>query len=125
MMDVAAILRDTELGGTAFTVVRRIWRQKEGESVPLSTARSTATGCVHPGTPETPELLPEEDRRETHIVVYTSYPLSTGVNDGITWQAADEILYDDSCWRVVQVKDWRAQGFVKALAVQVRGGDSG
>ncbi len=123
MIDVAGIVRDAELGGTAFTVVRRIWRRKEGESVLLSTVNAVTHGCVHPGTPETLRLLPEEDRKETVIVVYTPYPLCTGVNSGITWQAADEILYDSARWRVVQVKDWGTQGLVKALAVLMREAD--
>ena len=38
-----------------------------------------ALGCVHPGTPEMIRLLPEEERAETFIAVYTDYPLSTGM----------------------------------------------
>jgi len=35
-------------------------------------------GCIHPGTPEMIQLLPEEEKAEEFIAIYTDYPLSTG-----------------------------------------------
>ena len=52
---------DQELGRSAFTVERLTYtRTAEG-----TTSRSVthqAMGCVHPGTPEMIQLLPEEER---------------------------------------------------------------
>ena len=74
-MDISSALADPELGFTGFTVLRTHYVQENGDSVP-SNETLTASGCIHPGTPETLQLLPEEERHEDYIVVYTSFPLS-------------------------------------------------
>ncbi len=117
MIPVAELLDDVELGGTAFEVIRRIYQQDEGELEPISVTRTQATGCIHPAGPESLKLSPEEDRKETEITIYTAFPLCTGMNHGITWQAADEILWNGGLYRVTQVKDWGHLGFVKATAI--------
>ena len=76
-MDITSAILDPELDCTAFTVERNTYtRSREGTVSSGSTAR--AAGCIHPGTPEMIRLLPEEERNETYIVIYTDYPLSTG-----------------------------------------------
>ena len=62
-MDVSAALTDPDLGFTAFTVQRIMYRLQNGESVP-SVQTLPASGCIHPGTPEMVQLLPEEERHE-------------------------------------------------------------
>ena len=92
VLDLSSVLTDPELGFTAFTVLRTDYIRQNGESVP-SNETLPASGCVHPGTPETLELLPEEERHEDYIVVYTSFPLSLGENDGgAEYSAPDRIL---------------------------------
>ena len=77
-----------------------------------------AEGCIHPGTPETVQLLPEEERHRDLIVVYTSFPLSMGNNPGgVTWSAADRILYDGRVWKLIRLRDWSQFGYYQALAV--------
>ena len=120
MLDITSILKDPELGATAFTVIRKTYRRREGTSSPMSTKISAAYGCIHPAGEEGLELLPEEEKKENRIVIYTPYQLSMGTNDGITWAAADQILYNNSAWRVISVKHWEKQGFVKAIAVLVQ-----
>ncbi len=117
MIPVAELLNDTELGGTTFEVIRRIYQREDGELEPVSVTRTAANGCIHPAGTESLGLSPGEDRKETVITIYTAFPLCTGENRGITWQAADEILWNGGLYRVIQVKDWGHQGFVKAAAV--------
>ena len=124
MIDISAAILDPELGSVSFTVERSVWKRDQGENVLLAKSTASAVGCIHPGTAETLSQLPEEDRHEEHIVIYTAYPLSLGQNDGITFTVPDRILWDNACWRVVKIKDWSGFGYIQALAVLVREGSS-
>ena len=89
-MDISSVLFDPELGCTAFTVERiTCTRSREGTTSRSMTEQ--ARGCIHPGTPEMLKLLPEEDRQETFIVIFTDYALSTGDpgDDGVSFDAPD------------------------------------
>ena len=119
-MDVSAAMTDPDLGFTAFSVLRTSYRRENGGSVP-SEETLPASGCVHPGTPEMVQLLPEEERTEEFIAVYTDFPLSTGENDGgAAYIVPDRILRNGETWRVVRVRSWAMFGYVQALAVRVR-----
>ena len=74
-MNLTPVLVDPELGFTAFAVQRTSYRRESGASVP-SMQTLPASGCIHPGTPEQLQLLPDEDRHEEFIAVYTDFPLS-------------------------------------------------
>ena len=118
-MDISSAILDPELGCVAFTVERITYtRSRSG-----TTARNSmlpALGCIHPGTPETLQLLPEETRAEEYIVVYTDFALSTGNNPGAAvYTAADRILWNGETWRVIRVRDWSGFGYVQALAVRM------
>ena len=117
--DMTAILTDPELGGTTFTVERTTWQRAGGEAIPKATVQFEMTGCIHPGTPEQLEQLPEEDRQEEFIVIYAPGVLSLGENNGITFTGPDRIRWRDQEWRVVRLKPWTAFGFVQAYAVLV------
>ena len=76
-MDITSAVFDPELGCTGFTVERITYtRSRSGTISRSETAR--ARGCIHPGTPEMLRLLPEEEKNETFIAIYTDYALSTG-----------------------------------------------
>ncbi len=76
-MDIHSAVLDPELGCTPFTVERiTCTRSREGTTSHSVTAQ--AQGCIHPGTPEMLQLLPEEEKAEQIIVIYTDYALSTG-----------------------------------------------
>ena len=118
-MGIDSAILDPELGCTAFTVERITYtRSREGTA-----SRSTiiqAQGCIHPGTPEMIQLLPEEEKNETFIAVYTDYPLSTGVPEeagASAFTAPDRIHWNGRVWRVVRVRDWHMFGYVQAYAV--------
>ena len=118
-MNLTPVLMDPELGFTAFTVQRTSYRRESGASVP-SVQTLPASGCIHPGTPEQLQLLPEEDRHEEFIAVYTDFPLSLGTNEGgETYSAPDRILWQDESWRLVTLRDWSPFGYVQALAVKL------
>ena len=118
-MDVSAALTDPELGFTAFSVKRILYRRQNGTSVPTEQTLP-ASGCIHPGTPEMLQLLPEEERAEEFIAVYTDFPLSLGENGGgAEYTVPDRILWNGGTWRVVRVRSWALFGYVQALAVRV------
>ena len=118
-MDVSAALTDPDLGFTAFTVQRTTCRRQNGSSVP-SVRTLPAFGCIHPGTPEMVQLLPEEERHEEFIAVYTGFALSLGENDGGTaYTVPDRILWNGETWRVIRVRDWSVFGYYPALAVKM------
>ena len=76
-MDIISAVFDPELGCTAFTVERITYiRTRAGTTSRSVTAQ--AMGCIHPGTPEMIQLLPEEEKNEQFIAIYTDYALSTG-----------------------------------------------
>ena len=94
-MDISSAVFDPELGSTSFTVERITYtRSREG-----TTSRSVteqARGCIHPGTAEALKLLPEEERQEACIVIYTDYPLSTGIPEdvGVSFTAPDRVHWN-------------------------------
>ena len=119
-MRITDAVLDPELGCTAFTVERTAYtRSRSGTSSRTETIR--ASGCVHPGTPETLRLLPEEEKAETFIVVYTDQALSAGAPEdaGACFTAPDRILWNGRVWRVVRVRDWHMFGYCQALAVLI------
>ena len=118
-MDLSCALLDHGLGFTAFTVKRTAYRRQNGTSV--SSERTLQTyGCIHPGTPEMVQLLPEEERHEEFIAVYTGFSLSLGENSGGTaYTVPDRILWNGETWRVVKVRVWAMFGYYQALAVRM------
>ena len=124
MMNLSAALQNVDLGYTPFVVQRITYRRQNGRSVPSERRISTA-GCIQPGTPEMMQLLPQEDRREDFIAVYTGFSLSAGENEGgETYTAADRILWRGETYRVVRVKDWSSFGYTQAYAVLLQEGES-
>ena len=117
---------DPELGCTAFTVDRITYtRSRSGTTSSIATAQ--AQGCIHPGTPEMLQLLPEEEKTDQFIAIYTDYALSTGTPEGpgaSSFTAPDRIHWNDQTWRVVRVRDWEMFGYYQAYAVLMREGEA-
>ena len=119
MTDLSPALQDPELGFTGFTVQRTVYRRQNGTSVPAVQTLS-ASGCIYPGTPEMIQLLPEEERHEEFIAIYTGFALSLGENSGgVSYSVPDRILWNGETWRVVKVRDWAMFGYYQCLAVKV------
>ena len=123
MNDIKTALLDPELGFVSFDV-ERITYQRAGGTVSSTSQMFSAAGCIHPGTPEMVQLLPEEDRQETFIAVYTEFALSMGTNDGASYTGPDRIHYGGQVWRVVRVRDWSVFGYYQGYAVLVKEGSS-
>lgn len=120
-MNITDAIFDPELGCTAFTVEQITYtRSREGTT---SCSRIVqARGCIHPGTPEMLQMLPEEERNETFIAIYTDYMLSTGTPEepgASSFTAPDRIHWNDQTWRVVRVRDWQMFGYCQAYAVLI------
>ena len=117
-MDITSAIFDPELGCTAFTVERITYtRTRAGTTSRSITAQ--ALGCIHPGTSEMIQLLPEEEREEQFIAIYTDYALSTGTPEGSggSFTGPDRIHWGGRTWRVVRVRDWEMFGYYQAYAV--------
>lgn len=118
-MQISDALFDPELGCTAFTVERITYtRSRSGTTSRSVTAQ--AMGCIHPGTPEILQLLPEEEKNNQFIAIYTDYALSTGTPEGsgaVSFTAPDRIHWNSQTWRVVRVRDWQMFGYYQAYAV--------
>lgn len=118
-MNVLDAIMDPEMGYVPFTV-RRITYQLSQGATTSSHVDQTIMGCVHPGTPEMMQMLPEEEKCDEFIVIYTENALSVGINDGgVSWTAADRIIYRSQTWKVVKVKNWSEFGYYFALAVLI------
>ena len=87
-MDITNAIMDQELGRSAFTV-ERLTYTRTAEGTTSRSATHQAMGCVHPGTPEMIQLLPEEERHETFIAIYTDFALSLGSDHGSTYTGPD------------------------------------
>ena len=118
-MNITDTIFDPELGCVAFAVERITYtRTRAGTTSRTETAQ--AMGCIHPGTPEMLQLLPEEEKAEEFIAIYTDYPLSTGTPEepgAVSFTAPDRIHWKNRTWRVVRVRDWEAFGYFQAYAV--------
>jgi len=118
-MDITSAVFDPELGCTAFTVERITYTRSRGGTTSRSTT-AQALGCIHPGTPEMLQLLPEEEKTDEFIVIYTDYALSTGTPEGSgasSFTGPDRIHWNGKTWRVIRVRDWQTFGYYQAYAV--------
>ena len=117
MLNVSFALLDPELGFLCFTVRRLTYHLNQGVTT-VTHSDHPAEGCIHPGTPEMVQLLPEEERHKDFIAIYTSFPLSMGANSGgISWTAADRIHYDGKVWKLVRLRDWSQFHYFQRIAV--------
>ena len=120
MIELAEAINDPEMGAVSFTVHRTSYRRSRGQLIP-SNQTDTAVGCIHPGTAGMMQLLPEEERTERFIQIYTSFQLSDGDNnEAASFTGADRIDYGGKSWRVVKVQEWPGFHFYQALAVMVQ-----
>ena len=122
-MDITTAILDPELGPSAFTV-ERLTYTRTGTGTTFRSQTYSALGCIHPGTPEMIQLLPEEEKHEEFIVVYTDFALSLGEDHGHTYTAPDRIHRNGQTWRVVRVRDWSAFGYYQGYAVRMREGEN-
>lgn len=123
-MDILSAITDPELGYTAFTVTRTTYTRSRAGTTSATTVFQ-ASGCVHPGTPEMIQLLPEEERDKQFISIYTDYALITGIEEKANpvFTGADRVTWNSQNWRVVRVRDWGSFGYYQAYAVLMKEGE--
>ena len=119
-MDLLLNLRDPELGYRPFCVKRTTYFLRRGKTSSVEQMYA-ASGCIHPGTPEMNFLLPEENRKEDYIIIYTDFPLSMGkITEGKEYNGPDRVLWHEKEWRVVLLRDWiGVEVLFQVLAVKV------
>ena len=119
MLDIIPALLDPELGSVSFPVERITCRRDRGQAVPVKCQTFQASGCIHPAAPEHLQLLPEEQRKEEAIVIYTSFSLSSGENFGRFFTLPDRITYAGSLWRIVRIRTWVEFSCCQAIALRM------
>ena len=117
-MNVTDAIFDPELGMTAFSVSRPVYTRTPA-GVTEQEAVSSALGTIHPAAAEEVQLLPEEHRHETAIVIHTDFALSTGKDRGKSYDGPDRISWNGNNYRVVAVREWSAFNYYRALAVML------
>ena len=121
MRTLDSVITDEELGAVPFVVIRRTWRQSQGEKELIDETQYETVGTVHPASPEELQLLPEEYRSEQILIFHSPVPISLGGPlTETTFTAPDRILYRFRQYLAVSVRDWTAFGFCRALAVLQR-----
>lgn len=118
-MNISALLSSPGLGAASFTVERSAIRRCKGAAVKTSSVLIPTVGCIQPGRAEQAAMLPEEDRREEFIVIYTSFPLCLGENRGRVYHPPDRIHWNDRTWRLAALEPWSVFRFCKGTAVLV------
>ena len=117
-MNVTDAIMDPELGMTSFSVSRIVYTRTPSGTT-AQTASASVLGTIHPAAAEELQLLPEEERSETAIVIHTDFALSTGEDRGKTFTAPDRVAWNGNTYRVVSVRDWSMFGCFKASAVRL------
>ena len=121
MLETLGAIYDSELGCICFTV-ERITYIRSREGVTSCTRTEQVSGCIHPATADALKLLPEEERNDTFVVIFTDYTLSTGTPEdagAASYSGADRIHWNGQIWRVVKVRDWLGFGYCQAIAVLI------
>ena len=116
-IDFNDLLSDPDLAQW-FTITRFLQVvDQSGETQVFAQEPLSVYGIVQPAPPETTALyLPEGERTNTNISVWTTLPLNTGV-DGT---AADVLGYNGQRYRVMKTTHWTHAGvFYNAFCVQI------
>ena len=118
-MNISALLSSPGMGAASFTVERSAVRRRKGAAEKTSGVLIPTVGCVQPGRADQTAMLPEEDRREEFIVIYTAFPLCMGENLGRVYHPPDRIHWDGRVWRLVALEPWTVFRFCRGTAVLV------
>lgn len=103
----------------AVTVRRRSGAYVAGDFVASADETLTLRGLVHPATGADLKKLPEGERTEGVVRVYTIERIR--LSDRTTGQLADRITYGGVEYEARTVEDWAAFGYYLTLAGRVEG----
>ena len=115
MPDVTAIIDDPEVGGGIIFQVLRTTGVRNRGGYQKTTERFTVSGNIQPQDKSNQASTPEDKLTES-IVIYTTFSLQTGSNDGKSIVEADIVLYNGMLWRVTKVDNWSEWGYTRGYA---------
>jgi hypothetical protein len=111
MLDVSDVLRDPDLMQT-LTVSRAVVGVGDTGRATETVAALSVAGVVAPATDEQLQRLPEGDRSNETIAVYTGTRLTAGDDT----HGPDVLAWKGGTYQVKGVWDWSDYGFFEVLA---------
>lgn len=110
-LDMSDVLLDQDFR-VDFPVIRSVESVDTHGRAQTTATELQAQGVIHPATEEELKILPEAQRVEELIAVYTATRLTAGdVTHG-----ADRVGWQGGTYKVLKVMDYSQFGFVMALA---------
>lgn len=111
MMDMADVLLDPDFR-VDFPIIRSVESVDARGRTQSSASEIPAQGVIHPATEEELKILPEAQRVEEIIAVYTATRLTAGDDT----HGADRVGWQGGTYKVLEVMDYSQFGFTMALA---------
>lgn len=88
-----------------------------GRWVQGASTETPRDAVVQPSTPREIRQLPELERYQEAITIFTLLPLQTGNSAGLE---SDVVLWDSREWKVQVSEDWvRQAGYARAVATRI------
>lgn len=110
-MDMADVLLDPDYC-VDFPIIRSVESVNARGRTQSSASEIPAQGVIHPATEEELTILPEAQRVEEIIAVYTATRLTAGDDT----HGADRVGWQGGTYKVLKVMDYSQFGFTMALA---------
>lgn len=107
------------LASSTVTVTRRVGSYVAGDFGPTATETLTLRGVVHPATGADMKKLPEGERVEGAIRVYTLERVR--LSSRASGDLADRILHNGVEYEAATVEDWSTFGYYLTIATRVEG----
>lgn len=118
MINVAELIQDPDFA-QAFCVDTRVLNtfENEGEYTDSPSQARNFVGVIQPASPEDKvQFLPEGERTEEGIVIYTLTPLALPTDT----EVEDVLNYKCSKWRIVGSRPFGDNGYYKSFAVRAK-----
>ena len=115
MPDAAFLTLDPDLGAQRFTVNRRTRSWRGGRPYMEDTETLRPIGIIQPVGAEQLPTFPEGDRQSGMIMVHTKAELH--ISDAK--DVSDEIVWQDSRYRIIRVDRWEQYGCYVAYGQKV------
>lgn len=119
--DVTEILVDPDIGGgLEFTAVRTTKHRTLRGELETEIEETVCRGNIQPAQPEDLEQMPQEDRKQTVIVIRSTFHFQLGSDGDGEYTLPDEVKFDGKRYKINRVDDWSPWGFTTAWAVHRR-----
>lgn len=112
MPDVTWLLSDPTLGSQHFTIIRKTGAWQSGRFVLDVAQNIPAIGIIQPSGSESLSMIPEGEKREGMVVIYTKTEIhlteGSEVSDNVEWRG--------EMYKVLRIDRWQDYGFNIAYA---------